>query len=499
MLKMDQYEQIRTANRVYGEGIKSIARRTGHSRNTVRKALRASMCDYPPRARQPYPVLGPYLSIIDTWLEGDKEQPRKQRHTAERIFHRLVAEHGYPGCVSTVRKYVREAKERLGLLACKVFIPLEPELGREAEVDWGTAYAVIAGEMERLKYFCMRSKGSGKPFVRFYRCERQQAFFDGLIRAFAFFGGIFAIVIFDNLTSAVRRVLQGKERQEQESFQRFRAYYNFEARFCNPGAGHEKGGVEGLVGFVRRNFLVPVPEADSLEELNERLLAHCIAYGGRTIRGKEKPVEALFEEEKTRLLALPATDYENVSPPLTRRPDKYSTIIVEKNRYSVPTRLAGYPFQVICTIDTLEFFSQGKCVAVHPRQYGNGKWQLDPDHYLDLLRQRPLAFDSARAIRQWKERWPPAMHQLLARFRQAQGENRGIKEYIDVLLLFRDHPAEHVEDAIAEALAAGVSGSDGVRHLLHHRTPVDTIVPLDLYDRLPAADVSVYAALGGVR
>ena len=499
MLKMDQYEQIRTAHRVYGEGIKAIARRTGHARNTIRKALLAPFGGYHPRSTQPSPVLGPYQSIIETWLEGDKDQPRKQRHTGERIFQRLTVEHGYAGCVSTVRKYVREAKVRLGLSHFNVFIPLDPELGREAEVDWGVAYAVLAGELERLKYFCMRSKGSGKPFFRLYRCERQQAFFDALMQAFAFFGGIFSVLIFDNLTTAVRRVLQGKAREEQESFQRFRAYYNFEARYCNPGAGHEKGGVEGLVGFVRRNFLVPVPEADSLEQLNERLLAQCVAYGRRTISGKEKPVEVLFEEEKARLLSLPAMAFENVPPPLTRRPDKYSTIIVEKNRYSVPTRLAAYPFQVIRKIDTLEFFAQGKRVVVHRREYGNGKWQLEPDHYLDLIRQRPLSFDSARPIRQWKERWPPEMHQLLERFRQAHGENRGIKEYIDVLLLFRDHPCEHVEEAIAHALAAGISGSEGVRHLLHHRIPVASILPLEGYDRLPVADVSVYAVLGGVR
>lgn len=398
-----------------------------------------------------------------------------------------------------MRRYVREAKVRLGLSTCKVFVPLEPELGREAEVDWGTAYAVIAGEVERLKYLSMRSKGSGKPFVRLYRCERQQALFDALMSGFEFFGGIFPVLIFDNMPTAVRRILEGKQREEQEDFGRFRAYYNFEARFCNPGAGNEKGGVEGLVGFVRRNFLVPVPETDSLEQLNERLLVQCVAYGRRTISGREKSVEELFEEERSRLMPLPAQGFENVPPPLTKRPDKYSTIIVEKNRYSVPTHLAAYPFQVICRIDTLEFFAAGKRVAVHQRQYGNSKWQLDPDHYLDLLRQRPFAFDSARPIRQWKEHWPPQMHQLLERFRHAHGESHGTKEYIDVLLLFRDHPCEHVETAIAQALAAGISCSDGVRHLLHHRSPVPSNLPLEQYDRLPAADVSVYASLGGVQ
>jgi transposase len=499
MLTMDQYEMIRTASRVHGEGIKPLAKRTGYSRNTIRKMLRGGAPSYHPRANQPYPVLGPYLPIIDRWLEADREQPRKQRHTAQRVFARLVEEHGYPGCVSTVRKYVREAKVRLGLVKGKAFVPLEADPGLEAEVDWGQAHAEIDGIVERLHYLCVRSKASGKPFVRLYRCERQQALFDALMHAFLFFGGVFRILIFDNLKTAVFRILKGKNREEQKSFTGFRAFYNFEARYCNPASGNEKGGVEGLVGFVRRNFLVPIPKAATLEELNERLLAQCIAYGGHTISGRERPVQELFEDERAALLPLPATPYENIAPPLTKYPDKYATIIIEKNRYSVPTHLVGYPIRVICRIDELEFFSQGKHVVTHRRLYGNSKWQLVPDHYLELLRERPLAFDSARPIRQWRAQWPPQMELLLERFRAMHEVNRGTKEFIDVLLLFRDHPAAAVEAVIAQALVTGVRDAAGVRHLLHRRTPTEAIAPLERYPRLPEADVSVYAPLGGVR
>lgn len=499
MLKLDQYEHIRTAHRAYGESISSIARRTGHSRVTIRKAVRSPHDGYQVREQQPYPVLGPYLSIVDAWLEQDKDQPLKQRHTAERVYQRLLSEHGFQGSASNVRRYVREAKLRLGLSQVKVYLPLDPEPGREAEVDWGQAIAEIAGVMERLHYLCVRSKGSGKPFIRFYRCERQQALFDALMHAFLFFGGVFRILIFDNMRTAVRRILQGKNREEQETFTRFRAYHNFEARFCNPASGHEKGGVEGLVGFARRNFLVPVAKAATLEELNERVLAQCLAYGQRTIGGREKPVHTLFEEEKAELLPLPSAPFENIPPPLTRYPDKYSTIVVEKNRYSVPTHLAGYRFRVVCRIDELEFFANGNRIVVHARLYGSGKWQLDPDHYLELLRQRPLAFDSARPIKRWRAQWSEEMELLLTRFRHVHDVNRGTKEFIDVLLLFRAHPAEAVEAAIAQGLAAGVRDCDGIRHLLHHRTPVIPLAPLEQYPRLPEADVSVYAVLGGVR
>jgi transposase len=499
MLSMEQYESIRTSNRIYGESIKSLAKRTGHSRNTIRKVLREGHGGYHARDIQPYPVLGPYLQIIDRWLEEDTHQPRKQRHTAQRIFSRLTEEHGYPGCASTVRKYVREAKLRLGLVQGKVFVPLEADPGLEAEVDWGQAHADIDGVIELLHYLCVRSKSSGKPFVRLYRCERQQALFDALMRSFFFFGGVFRILIFDNLKTAVVRILRGKQREEQESFRCFRAYYNFEARYCNPASGNEKGGVEGLVGFVRRNFLVPMPKAATLEELNEKLLAQCLSYGDHTIRGREKPVRELFEEEKEALLPLPAIPYDNIPAPVTKYPDKYSTIVFERNRYSVPTRLAGHPFRVICRIDTLEFHANGRRVAVHPRLYGAGKWQLNPDHYLELLRRRPLAFDSARPIRQWRARWPREMDQLLERFRNVHEFSRGTKEFVDVLLFFRDHPASAVEAAIAQALATGVRDAAGVRQLLHHRTPTEATTPLECYPSLPPADVSVYASLGGVR
>ncbi|WP_245523323.1 Mu transposase domain-containing protein [Syntrophotalea carbinolica] len=362
-------------------------------------------------------------------------------------------------------------------------------------MDWGTATVILQGQAMKAKFFCMRSKGSGKPFVRLYPCERQQAFFDGLMHAFAFFGGVFPRLIFDNLTSAVRKVLQGKARVEQESFTRFRAYYNFEARFCNSDAGHEKGGVEGLVGFARRNFMVPIPEAQSLDEINERLLQQCIAYGRHTISGRDKPVKVLFKEERSCLLALPEVPFVNTRL-LSAKADKYATVIVDKNRYSVPTALVGRTLRVICHVDQVEIFAQGRRVAGHRRLFANNQWQLDPDHYLELLQQRPQAFHSARPIRDWKKRWPQAMHQLLERFCQSHGENRGIKAFIEVLL-FRHHPAEQVQQAIATAVKAEISASAGVQHLLHRNQPTPQIVSLERYARLPEADISVYARLGG--
>jgi len=499
MLKVDQYEYVRTARRVYGKSVSEIARETGHSRNTVKKVLRGEHRGYAAREKQAYPVLGPYLEIIDGWLEKDKlVKDPKQRHTAIRVYARLVREHGFEGSASNVRKYVRGAKKRLGLKTSEVFIPLEPEPGTEAEVDWGNATVMLDGAAVRVKSFCMRSKSSGKPFVRLYPCERQQAFLDGLARGFEFFGGVFPVVVFDNLTTAVEKVLKGKGRVEREAFARFKAYASFEARFCNPGKGNEKGGVEGLVGFSRRNFLVPLPEGKSLEEINERLLEECVHYG-RThrIHGREQIVDEYHELEKDRLLKLPEEPFSNEQVQ-TLKADKYATVIFDRNRYSVPTRYAGSTLRVVATVETVEVYDRLERIARHVREYGNNKWQLDPDHYLELLKTRPGAFRDARPIRQWRKTWPKSMEDLLGRFREAHGESWGIKEFIEVLLLFRTYTAEEVEWAVEEALSAGLSEGAGVRHLLlWGRGADETPLPLDRqgWVPLPPADISVYAAL----
>jgi len=196
---VSQYDYIRTAHRLYGKSIKQISRETGHSRNTIRRALKGEHSNYKSRQQQPYPVLGTYLTIIDKWLREDKDRPPKQRHTATRIAHRLKKEHGYAGGFSTVCRYVREAKLRIGIGKQRAFIPLEIENTGEAEVDWGTAHAILDGIQTKIKFFCLRSKYSGKHFVRLYPCERQQVFFDAHIKAFSYFGGVFPVLIYDKV------------------------------------------------------------------------------------------------------------------------------------------------------------------------------------------------------------------------------------------------------------------------------------------------------------
>ena len=497
MLKVDQYEFIRTSHRVYGKKIKEIARETGHSKNTIKKVLRGQFEGYKERDRQPFPVLGPYLEIIDGWLQSDKENPKKQRHTAVRVYNRLKLEHGYTGAETTVRRYVRQAKLRFGLNGQTAFIPCDPEAGIEAEVDWGGCRAIIGGQATELKFFCMRSKYSGKHFVRCYPCERQQALFDGHIRAFSFFGGVFPILIYDNLTTAVQKIFRGKKRDLQESYDKFRAYYNFTPVFCNPGQGHEKGGVEGLVGYARRNYMVPIPKADTLDQLNERLLEACVSYGDHRIAGRQHIVNELYEHEKGHLIVLPDPGFSNLQT-LSGKINKYATVVIDKNRYSVPTRYVYCKVNAVLHVDRVEIFYANKKIASHARLFSNNQWSLDPDHYLELIRQRPQSFYSARTIRQWRSRWPDCLERLLELFVKKQGETKGVKDFISVLLLYRDHEPKVIEAAIEKALEANTGSSDAVKHLMinSHGQAIG-FSSLENWQTLPPPDVSIYHQIGG--
>lgn len=494
MIKVDQYEYIRIAHRVYGKGIRQIQKETGHSRVTIRKVLERELQEYKKRAHQPYPVLEAYRGIIEGWLKADMANPKKQRHTARRIYTRLVEEEGYEGSEVNVRCYVRLAKARLGVDSGGAFLILDPDCGKEAEADWGRGLAVIKGVRTPIFFFCMRSRFSGKHFIRAYPCEKQEAFFDAHAHAFRFFGGVFPTVVYDNLTSAVQKVLQGRQRIEQESFRRFRAYYNFEPRFCNPGCGHEKGGTEGAVGYVRRNYLVPIPAVESFDELNQKLLASCLQYGAHRIAGRTDTVDHLFENEREHLLGLPATPFRNLRI-FDTKVNKYATVVADKNHYSVPVQYAGLKLKGQLSIDRVELFYAGRKIASHERLFGNNKWQLDPQHYLELIRRKPGAFDSARVIRQWRSTWPSSLERLLAQFKEKQGETAGIKDFIAVLMLYRDHDGREIEAAVDLALENRISNSEGIRHILIHSGAEEHFAPLAGWPATVKPDVRRYAAL----
>ncbi|MCG8605388.1 IS21 family transposase [bacterium] len=499
---MSQYELIKTAHRVYGKSIRQISREFGHSRKTVRKALREVSPRYQRKGTPVSPVMDGHRETILSWLRSDLKVPRNQRHTARRIYIRLVEEYDFRGAESTVRRYVRHLKIDEGLYKREAFIPLEPEVGKEAEVDWGRAVVIMAGEKRTVELFCMRSKYSGRDFVRAYPHARQEAFFDGHIHAFDYFGGVFPKLVYDNLSSAVLQVLKGKKRIEQQSFIAFRSYYTFESCFCNPGKGHEKGGVEGLVGYARRNYLVPLPEVASFEELNERLLRGCLARGYHQISGKPATINALSEVEQPLLLPLPATAYP-VKQVFAANVDHYSTVKADCNRYSVPTYYAGLKVHVELGVERVLIYYNRDKIAEHPRAFGKDKWALNPFHYLELLEKKPMAFESARPIRQWRVAWPASYERLLEHFRHKNGQSGGTRAFLKVLLLLKQYPQVLVARAIEEALQLGLSDAASLELLIKQwQAPAKRIAPLEMTDlpelagyQIEPPDLDSYGAL----
>ncbi len=507
---MDQYEMVRTAHRVYKKSIRQIARETGHTRRTVRKALAGQEPKYRREKEPACPVMDPVAGIVEGWLRADREQPVKQRHTAHRVWQRLVDEHGFTGAEPTVRRWVRERKMRLGWSRSAAVVPLDPEQASEAEVDWGTAWVRMNGEDLQVKLFCMRSRYSGKSFVRAYRWERQEMLLDGQIRGFGWYGGVFPTVVFDNLKTAVKRVLRGKARIEQDRFTAFRAHDTFEARFCNPARGQEKGGVEGLVGFARRNFLVPVPEVADLEDLNAQLLERCATDDQRRIGGRadDRTIGERHAAEQERLLALPETPFENTKV-VGVRISRYQTAQVDSNRYSVPTAYVGRRLWAHIGCDRVRFYADQKKVAEHSRAFGHSDWRIDPMHYLELIRRKVGAFESARPIRQWRPQWPAHYETALERLRERHGYSRGTRQFIGILQLHQDWALDRVSAALQEALDAHCAELDAVQHILmREASPARAHAPLEsglmpgITDRtIAGADLDQYDRLltGGVR
>ena len=481
MISVEKRERIRRAFFVEEKSIRQIAREFKCSRPTVRKAIASAELEtYTLTVPRPAPVLGPYKERIQELLAGNEQMPRKQRYTSHKIYKDVEAK-GYTGSESTVRGYIaqlrREKKKR------KVYIPLEFDPGIDAQVDWGEGLAIIAGERITVQLFYMRLCYSRKLFMKAFPNQKQEAFFDGHVQAFHHIQGIPHRISYDNLKVAVLRVLEGRNRQEQDAFTVFRSHYLFDSRYCTPGQGNEKGRVEKAVGFGRRNFMVPIPEVASFEELNEHLLAQCLADDQRRVDRQPVTIGEAWEMEKPHLRLLPARDFDCcVTRPVTL--NGYSQVVLDTNRYSVPVDkayrnlvLKAYPFRV-------DILHMDGVIASHPRCYGREQDVFDPLHYLPLLEQRPGAFEHAKPIRRWREKWPLVYERFLERLQEQGLNGQSIREFVRVLKLHRDHPAKLVAQAVEQALEYGCIHADGVELCLHQllnpHTPVPSLSLLDL-------------------
>lgn len=484
MLRMVDVEFIKLRARD-GWSIREISRRTGWSRQAIRKALAAPAATprYELSAPRPSPVMGPYLEIVRQWLTDDETAPAKQRHTARRIYDRLASEHGFTGAEVTVRQAVARLR---GARPREPFVPLEAPFGRVAQADFGGAVVTIAGVRTEVALFCLRAKASKVPFVAAYPTERLEAFLAGHVAAFAFFGGVPAELWYDNAKTAVTRILAGPEREEHERLSALRAHYLFASSFCTPGAGNEKGSVENLVGYVRRNALVPYTRSfPTLAALNEHLRAWCE-------RERARHGEA-WKIEKAALGELPAWPFSpSVSRPVVV--NKTALVTVDRVRYSVPVACAGTTLRAESFVDRVELYRGADQVAAHARSYARGEVVLELDHYLEAFARKPRAALSCAALE--------GADPVFVRARDlARRQTDGHRRFAEILLLGRELGLRRLAGALEECLEAGaLPDAACVRQLAlnaAHEVPVPVAVPGILALSLPAADLGRYDELCG--
>lgn len=483
MFTVELYAGIRRAVMVDGLSRREAAKRFGVHRNTISKMLQFAVPPgYRRRERPASRKLGPFMAWIDKVLEDDRAVHKKQRHTAHRIFERLRAEEGFCGGYTIVRQYVAQATLR----AREMFVPLSHRPGH-AQADFGQADGYIAGKKVRFHYLCVDLPHSDGCFVKAYPAETAEAFCDGHVAAFDFFGGVPQSILYDNTRLAVARIVKGGRRLRSHMFAELQSHYLFDDRFGRPGKGNDKGKVEGLVGFVRRNFMTPLPVADSFDALNARFLVACTKRRQAVLRGHSTTIGERMLADTSAFMLLPPAPYDACHKVATRV-SSMSMVRYRNNDYSVPTRYGHQEVLVKGYVDRVEIACRGVVIATHVRSYGKAEFVYNPLHYLALLEHKSKALDQAAPLDGWQ--LADCIHRL-RRLMEARMGNPGRREFIQVLRLMEDFHQDQVEAAVAQALKLGAISFDAVKMLLLSRLE-NRPVRLDLtfYPYLPAATVA---------
>ncbi len=457
---MEWWADIRRQVLVEGVSKRQILRETGLHWKTLEKILSHSVppgyqCNIP----RPEPKIGPFRDRIAEILEQDKAVPKKQRHTAKRIFERIGQE-GYTGGYTQVKEAVRALRKSRQ----EVFVPLSHRPG-EAQVDFGHALARIGGVLQKIAFFVMSLPHSDAVYVQAFPRICTEVMWEGHIRAFCFFGGVPCRITYDNDSTLVAGVLGPRERKLTDGFLQLVSHYLFDHHFCLVRRANEKGVVESMVRYTRSNYLVPVPEVRSFDELNAHLESRCKDELERTLRGKQMTKAELLREDRAAFRPLPDTPF----PACRQRStavDSLSLVRFDKNQYSVPVDYAHHTVVVKGYTDRVDICHLKERIASHQRLWLKEDVSFEPIHYLRLLERKPGALDHARPLEEWQL---PDCFSILRRRLESEQDGEGTREYIRVLRLLEKHSLPDVADAVEEGLRIHAYTRDAIAQFLFPR------------------------------
>jgi len=484
---VELYARVRHAVLIEGISERAAADRFGINPRTVSKMLKFSIPPGYVRKKPPVrPKLDAFTGVIDAILTADQDRPKKQRHTSKRIFERLRDEHGFTGGITIVKDYVAKCRLRTR----EMFVPLTHPPGH-AQADFGEAIGIIGGVERKIHFLAIDLPHSDAIFVVAYPAETTEAFCDGHVRAFQFFGGVPQSILYDNTKIAVARILGDGRRKRTRVFSELQSHYLFTDRFGRPGKGNDKGKVEGLVGYARRNFLVPIPVFESFEALNAHLLESCLKRQADRLRGHEGTIGDRLERDLAAFQKPLPAPYDACD----KRPGRVNSLSLVRyrcNDYSVPTSfghrqvlIRGYVHEVVISCGA-------EIIARHPRSYEREDFVFNPLHYLALIEQKTNALDQAAPLADWTL---PEAFSTLRRLLEARMGKKGKREFVQVLRLMEVFKIDDVVAGVRDAIECGAVGFDAVKHLvlcrIERRPPR---LDMTIYPYLPKAVVATTSA-----
>jgi len=464
---METAMKVRRRILVNNESIRSVAKDTGLSRNTIRKYCRdESLPKYKRSAPAFSPKLKGFEDQLTQWFEFDLKRPRRERRTAKKLYEQLVLE-GYQGSYSPVCRFVKKLKSTQTSLN-DAFVPLSFKAGDAMQFDWSLEVVLLNGVETKLKVAHFKLSHSRKPFIVAYPRETQEMLLDAFSQAFTFYQGIPKRVLIDNPKTMVVKIGKGKQRDYHPRFLSLMNHYLIEPVACTPASGWEKGQIENQVNVIRRQLFTPRLSFDDLVSLNLHLLACCEQLGKKLHpQQKDHNIDAVFKQEQQHLRALgkPFDGYVEK----TLRVSATCLIQYDTNHYSVPCEYAKQRISLRVYATRLVMVAQQQVIAEHPRCFKRHSYYFEPWHYVPLLAQKPGALRDGAPFEHWE--LPRSIIKIKETYLK---QDKGDRDFVQLLQLMQEHDADTVNSACELALEAKTTQLSAIINLLHRLTESET-------------------------